>query len=110
MKNKAVKHLKLIHSKRINKLYKDFFNDKTTGLTLFVEYLKYLANYMIFSQIKSVTDEYAKTSISSIFIAIAEFDAYSSSITKAQERFHWNNFCELVKLNMEEWLDFNDSV
>lgn len=110
MKNNTIKHLKFTHSKRMSRLYKNFFNDKTTGLILFVEYLKYLANCMTYSQTKNMTDEYTKTSISSIFIAIAEFEAYSSSITKTQKVFHWNNFCELIKLNMEEWLDFNDSI
>ena len=32
--------------------------------------------------------------------AIEEFEAFR----KNQKDFHWNNFCEFVKLNMKEWL------
>ena len=45
-------------------------------------------------------------SIISINTAIEEFEAYK----KTQKDFHWKNFCELVKLNMKEWLEANDSV
>ena len=29
---------------------------------------------------------------------------------KEQKEFHWNNFCEFIKLNLEEWLVLNDTV
>ena len=51
-----------------------------------------------------------KTKITTLTTAIAEFDAYKASQNSAKKVFHWNNFCELIKLNMEEWLKVNDSI
>ena len=45
--------------------------------------------------------------LATIITAVAEYEA---SITTNQKAFHWNNFCELVKQNMEDWLELNDSV
>ena len=70
-----------------------------SGLALFAEHLKYLRDIYIVTQ-KS-TDI-----ISTLNAAIEEFEAYKQT----QKEFHWNNFCEFVKLNMKEWLGANDSV
>jgi hypothetical protein len=47
------------------------------------------------------------TRLTTIITAVAEYEA---SISTDQKVFHWNNFCELVKQNMEDWLELNDSV
>jgi hypothetical protein len=43
-------------------------------------------------------------------MATAEFDAYKNNTEQEKKDFHWNNFCELVKLNTGEWLIPNDTI
>ena len=70
-----------------------------SGLVLFVEHLRYLRDIYIITQ--QSTD-----AIATLNAAIEEFEEYAQT----KEEFHWNNFCEFVKLNMKEWLAANDSV
>ncbi len=101
------KQLNKAYEKRLKALNKDFFNNTRIGLLLYVEYLKYLRDSFI---LDSHNDEYYKLEIVTLNAAIAEFYAYAESSTEDTKRFHWNNFCELMKLNMEEWLASNDSI
>jgi hypothetical protein len=101
--------------KRINRYYykktkllnKDFFKNQKVCLRLFVEHLKYIKTSMLLSR---DNDKHVTSAISAITAAIAEFEAYEECTDRTKQIFHWNNFCELVKLNMGEWLTFNDSV
>lgn len=99
------------YSKRLHKLNKSFFQDNTVGLVLFAEYLKYLRDKML---IKAATDGGKAVSDSNVLgalvIATGEFDAYQNSEETKQKEFHWNNFCDFIKLNMEEWLVLSDSI
>jgi hypothetical protein len=52
-------------------------------------------------------DSKTNMKLATIITTVAEYEA---SLTTDQKVFHWNNFCELVKQNMEEWLELNDSV
>lgn len=110
------KHMKVHEIKKLNKAYdkslarlqKDFFVNKDCGLVLFVEYLKYLRDTIILDGNGTME---SKTRVASIIAAIAEFDSYKQSNEDPQQKaFHWNNFCEFLKLNMEDWLNINDSV
>ena len=47
-------------------------------------------------------------SIATLVMAIAEYEASIYSVE--QKSFHWNNFCELLRENMEDWLELNDSI
>ena len=97
MKNK-IKQLNKAYIKRFKQLNKNILSTGA-GLQVFAEYLKYLRDIFIITQ-KSVD------SIASLNAAIEEFEAY----TESKKEFHWNNFCEFVKLNMKEWLSVNDTV
>lgn len=97
MKNK-IKQLNKAYIKRFKQLNKNILSTGA-GLQVFAEYLKYLRDIFIITQ-KSVD------SIASLNAAIEEFEAY----TENKKEFHWNNFCEFVKLNMKEWLSVNDTV
>ena len=98
-----VKALNKAYKKGLKKLNKQFFISDNTGLLLFVEYLKYRRDALILQS-------YDEAVISTCVAAIAEFSAYASSSESSQKQFHWNNFCELLKQNMEDWLQQNDSV
>lgn len=94
--------------KQINKAYNKRLN-KTTGLGHFIEYLKYLRDIAII-KMGSAEALANNSKVVALIVAINEFEAYQESKEEKQRKFHWNNFCDFVKLNMEEWLVFNDSV
>jgi hypothetical protein len=103
MKQKEVKRLNRSYNTVFSRLQKNIFNNKDCGLLLFVEYLKYLRDYIILT-------ESCNSSAATLIAAVAEFDAYKQTPDKQQKVFHWNNFCELLKRNMEDWLKIDDSV
>lgn len=97
--NRQVKQLRKAYTKRFKQINKNLITVNTSGLLLFLEHLKYLRDTYI------ITQQSADT-VASLTAAIEEFEAYR----KTQKDFHWNNFCEFMKLNMREWLTINDSV
>ena len=108
MEKQQVKHLTRAYKKSFNTLNKSFFQSKTVGLNMFVEYLRYLRDLMILSaegDLEKVNK--TNTRLATIITAIAEYEA---SISAERKVFHWSNFCELVKQNMEDWLELNDSI
>jgi hypothetical protein len=108
MGKQQVKQLNKAYKKSFDTLNKSFFQSKTVGLELFVEYLRYLRDLMILSaegDLEKVNN--INTRLATIITTIAEYEA---SIDAEQKVFHWNNFCELVKQNMEDWLGLNDSI
>jgi hypothetical protein len=108
MGKQQVKQLNKAYKKSFNTLNKSFFQSKTTGLIMFVEYLRYLRDLMILS-VDGDLEKIDKTNtrLATIITAVAEYEA---SINTQQSVFHWNNFCELTKQNMEDWLELNDSI
>lgn len=108
MGKQQVKQLNKAYKKSFNTLNKSFFQSKTAGLTMFIEYLRYLRDLMILSaegDLEKVNK--TNTRLATIITAIAEYEACTNT---AQKVFHWSNFCELVKQNMEDWLELNDSI
>ena len=79
---------------------------------IFAEHLKYLRDYLLVkTTVERVEpDETASSKVASLIMATAEFDAYKNNIDHEKKTFHWNNFCELLKLNMGEWLIPNDTI
>lgn len=94
-----LKYLTKAYAKRFKQLNKTILTANDAGLLIFVEHLKYLRDYyVVIKQSTSI--------ITTLNAAIEEFEAFKQS----KNDFHWNNFCEFVKLNMKEWLMINDSV
>ncbi len=114
MSNKLLTKLDKAYSKRVKQLNKNFTKDPSVGLQIFVEQLRYLRDTLIVkaSVAESGTEfeEELSNKASALIIATSEFEAYKNSKEKEQKEFHWNNFCEFVKLNMEEWLVINDTI
>ena len=104
-----IKQLNQAYSKRFKRINKHLLAKKDSnnvavltsdsGLILFVEHLKYLRDFYLVTQ-GSIN---AATTLNA---AIEEFEAYCDTL----KDFHWNNFCEHIKLNMKEWLAINDSI
>ena len=109
MTAKEINQLNKAYKNRFNCLQKCLFVNKETGMVLFVEYLKYLRDSIVLAEY-SKESENSKVKIASIITAIAEFEAYQQTQNSQQKTFHWNNFCELLKQNMEDWLKIDDSV
>lgn len=109
MTAKETKQLHKAYKSRFNFLQKSFFINKESGLLIFVEYLKYLRDILILEEYNKEFENY-KVKIASVIAAIAEFDAYKQAQERKQKIFHLDNFCELLKQNMEDWLRIDDSV
>lgn len=108
MGKQQIKYLNKAYKKSFNNLNKALFQSKTAGLNILVEHLKYLRDLMILSAEGDLEKIYkTNTKLATIITAVAEYEA---SVSTDQKVFHWNNFCELVKQNMEDWLELNDSV
>lgn len=105
MRNYQVHKLEKAYKHRINKLYKNIFQQKEVGFNLFVEQLKYIRDRLLIESIDS--SDLTTQSFSTLITALAEYEAYitskKASDTETQQ-FHWNNFCEFFKQNGEEWL------
>ena len=97
--NYKIKQLNKAYNKRFKQLSKELVLSDSAGLTLFVEHLKYLRDFYTLRQQRI-------SSITTLNAAIEEFEAFKQN----QKDFHWNNFWEFIKLNMEEWLAINDPV
>jgi hypothetical protein len=95
----TIKQLNKAYIKRFKQLNKNILYASDSGLILFVEHLKYLRD-------TNIVGQNSAEAIVSLNTAIEEFEAYR----KSQKDFHWDNFCELVKLNVKEWLIANDSI
>ena len=104
------KQLEKIYRKKFSTLYKTFYQDTTVGLKLFIEYLKYLSKLITCDINNEDSIQKALVKLSIITIAIAEYEAYEKETDEKQKIFHWNNFCEMLKQNMGEWLKINDTV
>jgi hypothetical protein len=111
MKKNKTTQLNKAYSKNFKLIEKDFFTKKDTGLFLFIEYLKYLRDRLAIEiSADPNKQEFIKIKIATLVAAIAEFEAYRTSQDSNKKAFHWKGFCELIKLNMEEWLETNDSI
>lgn len=114
MNNKLLIKLDRAYSKRVKQLNKNFTKDPNVGLQIFVEQLRYLRDTLIVkASVEELEEEVAEelsNKTYALIIATSEFEAYKNSAEKGQKEFHWNNFCEFVKLNMEEWLVINDTI
>jgi hypothetical protein len=110
MKKSKITLLNNAYKKRFESLVKYNSTERELGLEFFVEHLEYLRDLLILTNVENIEQEPTKTALASIATAIAEFGAYRSATDREQKKFHWNSFCDFVKLNMEEWLALNDSV
>jgi hypothetical protein len=133
MKNKDLKQLKKAYKARLKILTnKEFLGDLGASVLVFVEQLKYLRDTVIVDStdapIESVellepftefdeqpikqeeSDDFEEEALAALIIAVAEFEAYQNSVDMTQKDFHFNNFWEFVKTNIDGWLTLNDTI
>ena len=109
MMRKEIKQINKAYDSRFKTIQKDLFIDRSAGLNLFIEYLKYVRDTLILTEYNCEAES-SKIKIATVCAAISEFEAYQQRQEVEQKTFHWNNFCELFKQNMEGWLKIDDSV
>ena len=98
--NNTLNRINDAYVKRLEQLYRDRSNMVNGAvLPIFIESLKYTRDVCI------VTQKPAEV-VATLTTAIDEFETYN----KTKKELHWNNFSELIRLNMKEWLVANDSV
>jgi hypothetical protein len=105
-KKSEINLLNKSYNKRFKAINNSFFDQPKTGIVAFIEYLKYIRDFIIINAEVSVSDNAA---IATLITAVAEAEAYLGC-NEALKQFHWNNFCELLKQNMEDWLLAYDSI
>lgn len=98
-----IKKLNKAYKKNFKRKYNEIFYNLDAGLQCFVLYITYLRDHMLLTSAP-------EDSLTSCTTAIAEFNAFVNAANDEKRLFHWNNFFELVKQNMEEWLIPNDSI
>ena len=108
MKNN-LNQLTKAYNKRLKLLNKTFFKEEAAGLFIFVEHLRYLRDKTILDSANHKSSV-LRTKAALIATAVAEFEIYQESQEEKQKEFHWKNFCEFIKLNMEDWVTPNDSI
>lgn len=102
--------IKEAYATALHELINQYMLSNDTGLLLFTWHLRFLRDSLILNQNLDTEVEPIKTNLVAINTALAEFEAYRRSEDQQVRKFHWNNFCDFLKLNMEEWLTLDDSV
>ena len=132
MKNEALKQFKKAYNTRLKLLNdKKFLEDVGTGVLILVEKLRYLRDRLIIEDVGTESEpavfedpfaEFSDTAIpevsaepecdcvTSLILALAEFDAYQQCEDANQRTFHFNAFWKFVQINIEEWLALNDTI
>ena len=111
------------YKKQLQQLQKGSFDTPTMWLDYFVSYLKFLRDSLILEEPLVLENDEENLKIASIATAITAYEKYKinldlcQSIAKNSEEnkalinkynqekdFYWNNFWNLIRLNMEDWL------
>lgn len=108
MKKSAAAQLEAAYKKKTKILSSEL--NKDTGISLFINHLKYIRDSVVIKQHVDLEQEPVKTTLATLMAAIAEFEASKRAVDAQQKNFHWNTFCDFVKFNMEEWLILYDSI
>lgn len=89
------------YNKRLKSLNKEFFEDPVASSKIFILYLKYLRDTKLLQTTEIDSDE----AVLLLNTTIAEFEAFINYPESEQANFHLQNFCELLKTNLKEWLN-----
>ena len=124
---KTYKKLCKAYSKKLKKIQKNSFISLADNLEYFVNYLKFIRDYLILTEPATNSDGTENCKITTIAAAIAEYEQYlvscdsinwlksqnsmetDASLNKytIEKQLHWNYFWEIVKQNGLLW-EVND--
>ena len=126
---KEFKQLYKAYDKVLKKDHAESVKKLTNNMDYFIDYLKFMRDYYILTEPLILESGEENLRIASLATAISEYEQYQTCIHKyygfegqqivhkadstredvqqqynIEKAFHWNNFWELVKLNMEDWM------
>ena len=126
---KEFKQLYKTYDKKLKNDHEVSFKNLTNSMNYFVTYLKFMRDYYILTESVVLESGEENLKIASLATAVSEYEKYQTcehnyygfdgaeviykidgTSDEVQQKynlekaFHWNNFWNLVKLNMEDWL------
>ena len=126
---KEFKQLYRAYDKLLKKCHADSFNSFTNHMEYFITYLKFMRDYYILTEPLILENGEENLRIASLATAVSEYEQYLhcehkyygfdgtkvvykvegtseevQQLYNTEKASHWNNFWNLVKLNMEDWM------
>ena len=126
---KEFKQLCQTYDKVLKNDHSTNFKSLTNPMGYFVDYLKFMRDYYILTEPLVLESGEENLKIATIATAVSEYEQYQSCEHKyygfngekviykipgtreevqqqynKEKNFHWNNFWNLVRLNMEDWM------
>lgn len=126
---KEFKQLCQTYDKVLKNEHATSFNNLTNNMNYFVTYLKFMRDYYILTEPLILDSGEENLKIASLATAVSEYEQYQNCEHKyysfdganviykvsgtseevqqqynKEKTFHWNNFWNLIRLNMEDWM------
>ena len=126
---KEFKQLCQTYDKVLKNDHSTNFKSLINPMGYFVDYLKFMRDYYILTEPLVLDSEEENLKIAAIATAVSEYEQYQNCEQKyygfdgtkviykipgtreevqqqynKEKNFHWNNFWNLVRLNMEDWM------
>jgi hypothetical protein len=126
---KEFKNLYKTYDKRLKKDHEMSFKNLTNSMNYFVDYLRFMRDYYILMEPVVLDNGEENLKIAALATAVSEYEQYQTCEQKyygfdgtkvvykvegtqeevqklynAEKAFHWTNFWNLVRLNMEDWM------
>jgi hypothetical protein len=126
---KEFKQLYKAYDKKLKKDHELNFKDLNNSMNYFVTYLKFMRDYYILTEPLILESGEENLKIASLATAVSEYEKYQTcehkyygfdgtqiiykvegtseeiqQLYNTEKTFHWNNFWNLIRLNMEDWM------
>jgi hypothetical protein len=126
---KEFKQLYQTYDKALKDVHTTNFKSLTNCMEYMVTYLKFMRDYYILTEPLVIDSGEENMKIAAIATAVSEYEQYQNCIHKyygfdgtqviykvsgtseevqqqynKEKTFHWNNFWNLIRLNMEDWM------
>jgi hypothetical protein len=123
------KQLCRIYDKVLKEDHADNFKNLVNPMNYFVTYLKFMRDYYILTEPLILDSGEENRNIAALATAVSEYEQYQNCENKyygfdgtkvvykvngtseevqqlynTEKAFHWNNFWNLIRLNMEDWM------
>lgn len=126
---KEFKQLCRTYDTVLKDIHADNFKNLVNPMNYFVAYLKFMRDYYILTEPRILDSGEENLKIASLATAVSEYEQYQTCEHKyygfdgakviykvsgtseevqqqynREKTFHWNNFWNLIRLNMEDWM------
>lgn len=119
---KEFKELYKTYGNKLKEHHKKSFENFTNSMDYFITHLKFMRDYFILTEPLVLENGEENMKIASLATAISAYDKYQLCINLCktiesnteqnealinkytqEKEFHWNNFWNLIRMNMEAW-------